>query len=75
MGRKAPISFGLIKYIEKHCNGPSSVQQNKVRCKKDFIVPDLIDFFGDDRKEIKKQILKRNIHICKKYCTDQKLVC
>ena len=23
MGRKAPISFGLRKYIEKHCSGPS----------------------------------------------------
>ena len=34
------------------------------------IFPDLIDFFGDDWKEIKTQIEKRNIYICKKYCTD-----
>ena len=31
---------------------------------------DLIDFFGDDLKEIKTQTEKRNIHNCKKYCTD-----
>ena len=31
---------------------------------------DLIDFFGDDWKEIKTLIEKRNIHNCKKYCTD-----
>ena len=35
-----------------------------------YIVPDLIDFFGDDWKEIKTQTEKRNIHNCKKYCTD-----
>ena len=40
-----------------------------------YIVPDLIDFFGDDWKDIKMQIEKRNICICKKYCTDWKLVC
>ena len=34
------------------------------------IVPDLIDFFGDDWKEIKTQTEKRNINNCKKYCTD-----
>ena len=35
-----------------------------------YIVPDLIDFFGDDWKEIKTQTEKRTIHDCKKYCTD-----
>ena len=35
-----------------------------------YIVPNLIDFFGDDWKEIKAQTEKRNIHNCKKYCTD-----
>ena len=33
-------------------------------------VLDLIDFFGDDLKEIKTLTEKRNIHNCKKYCTD-----
>ena len=36
----------------------------------DYIIPDLIDFFGNDWKEIKTQIEKRNIYNCKKYCTD-----
>ena len=36
----------------------------------DYIDPDLIDFFGVDYKEIKTQTEKRNIHYCKKYCTD-----
>ena len=45
-------------------------QENKVSYNIDYIVPDLIDFFGDDWKEIKTQIEKRNIHNCKKYCTE-----
>ena len=36
----------------------------------DYIVPDLIDFFGNDWKEIKMQIENINIYVCKKYCTD-----
>ena len=35
-----------------------------------YIVPDLIDFLGNDWKEIKTQTEKRNIHDCEKYCTD-----
>ena len=34
-----------------------------------YIVPDLIDFFGNDWKEIKTQT-EKNKYICKKYCTD-----
>ena len=45
-------------------------QENKARCKTDNIVPDLIDFFGDDWKEIKTQTGKGDIHNCKKYFTD-----
>ena len=73
MGRKTPISFNLRKYVEKHCNGPSECtakHENKASHNTDYIVPDLIDFFGDDWKEIKTQIEKRNIHNCKNYCTD-----
>ena len=51
-----------------------SAQQNtktvKASNSTDYVVPDLIDFFGDDLKEIKTHIEKRNIYICKKYCTD-----
>ena len=45
-------------------------QEDKVSYKTNYIVPDLIDFFGEDWKEIKKQTEKRNIYDCKKYCTD-----
>ena len=43
---------------------------NKPSYKLDYIVPDLIDFFGDAWKEIKMQTKKGNIHNCKIYCTD-----
>ena len=45
-------------------------QENKASYNTYYMVPDLIDFFGDEWKEIKMQTEKRNIHICKKYCTD-----
>ena len=37
-------------------------QENKGSYNTYYIVPDLIDFFGDDWKEIKTQTEKRNIH-------------
>ena len=40
--------------------------ENKVSYNTDYIVPDSIDFFGDDWKEVKTQTEKRNIHNCKK---------
>ena len=45
-------------------------QENKTSYNADYIVPDLIDLFGNVRKEIKTQTGKRNIHNCKTYCTD-----
>ena len=45
-------------------------QKNKVNYNTDYIDPALIGFFGVDYKEIKTQTEKRNIHYCKKYCTD-----
>ena len=45
-------------------------QENKAIYNTYYIVPDLIDFFCDDWKEIKTQSEKRSIHNCKKYCTD-----
>ena len=45
-------------------------QENKVNYNRGYIVPDLIDFFGDDSKEIKTQTEKINIHNCEKYCSD-----
>ena len=38
---------------------------NKTSYNTDYIVPDLIDSFGDDWKEIKTQIERRNIYIYK----------
>ena len=35
--------------------------ENKESYNTDYIIPDLIDFFGDDWKEIKTQTEKRNI--------------
>ena len=72
MDRKTPISFNLRKYVEKHCNSRdyTGKQENKASYNTDYIVPDLIQFFGDDSKEIKTQTEKRNIHNCKKYFTD-----
>ena len=43
--------------------------ENKSSHNTDYIVPDFIDFFGVDWKEIKTQIQKRNIRNCEK-CTD-----
>ena len=45
-------------------------QENKTSYNTYYIVPDLIDFFSDDWKEIKTQTEKRNIRYCKKYCID-----
>ena len=44
-------------------------QENKASYNTDYIVSDLIDFFGNDWKEIKMQIEKRYIHNCTKYFT------
>ena len=48
----------------------STKNENKASYNTDYIVSDLVDFFNNDWKEIKTQIEKRNIHNCKKYCTD-----
>ena len=50
------IATARIKRTAKH--------ENKTSYNIDCIVPGLIDFFGDDWKEIKMQIEKRNIFIC-----------
>ena len=43
-----------------------TAKQEKASYSTNYIVPDLIDFFGDDLKEIKTQTGKRNIYNCKK---------
>ena len=73
MGRKTPISFNLWKHVENIAtarSGCTAKHENKASHNTDYIVPDLIDFFCDDWKEIKSQIEKRKIRNCKKYCID-----
>ena len=49
MNRKTPICFNLRKYVEKHGKSKCTAkQENKASYSTDYIVPDLIDFFGDD---------------------------
>ena len=72
MGRKTPISFNLrkLKSITTARSECTAKQGNKASYKTDYIVPNLIDFFGYNWKEIKTQTEKGNINNCKKYCTD-----
>ena len=60
----------MLKSIATVHSECTAKQENKVSYNTDCIVPDLIDFFGDDWKDIKTQTEKRNIHNCKKYGTD-----
>ena len=60
----------MLKSIATARSECTAKQENKVSYNTYYIVPDLIDFFGDDWKEIKTQTEKRNIYNCKKYCTD-----
>ena len=60
----------MLKSIATARSECTANQEDKVSYKTNYIVPDLIDFFGEDWKEIKKQTEKRNIYDCKKYCTD-----
>ena len=60
----------MLKSIATARSEYKEKQQNKASYNTYYIVPDLIDFFGEDWKEIKTQTGKINIHNCKKYCTD-----
>ena len=59
----------MLKSISTARSVCTAKQESKANFNTYYIVPDLIDFFGDDWK-IKTQTEKRNIHNCKKYCTD-----
>ena len=72
MARKTSISFNLENMLKSNATARSKCkvkQENKASYNADYIVLDLIDFFGDDWKEIKTQTEKRNIHNCKKDCS------
>ena len=60
----------MLKSIATAHSMCTAKQENTASCNTDCIVPDLIDFFGVDWKEIKTQTEKENIQNCTKYCTD-----
>ena len=72
MGRKTPILLiyeNMLKNIATTRSKSTAKQENKASYNTDYIVPNLIDFFVADLKEIKTQTEKGNIHNCKKNCT------
>ena len=61
----------MLKCIGTARRECTAKQENKTSYNTDCIVPDLIDFIGgDDWKDIETQTEKRNIHNCKKDCTE-----
>ena len=54
----------MLKTIATARSECTSKHFNKVTYNTDYIVPDLVDFFGDDLKEIKTHTEERNIYIC-----------
>ena len=60
----------MLKSIGTAHSECTAKQEDKVSYNVNYIVPDFLDFFGDNWKQIKTQSEKRNINNCKKYCTD-----
>ena len=56
----------MLKSIATARSECSAKQENKASYNTYYIIPDLIDFFVDDWKEIKTQTEKRSTHNCKK---------
>ena len=50
----------MLKSIATDRSECTAKQENKASYSTDYIVSNLIDFFGDDWKEIKEQTEKRN---------------
>ena len=59
------IYENMLKSIATTRSKCTAKHENKASCNTGCIVPDLIDYFGDDWKEIRKQVEERNIHNCK----------
>ena len=57
----------MLKSIATARSECTTKHEKKTSYNTGYIVPDLIDFFGDDWKEIKTQTEKRNIHNCKNW--------
>ena len=64
------IYENILKSIATARSECIAKQENKASYNTYYIVPELIDFFGDDWKKLKTQTEKRNIYNCKKYWTD-----
>ena len=60
----------MLKSTATACSECTAKHENKANYSTDYIVTNLIDFFGDDWKKIKTQIEKRNIPNSKKYCSN-----
>ena len=58
------IYENMLKSIAAARSERTAKHENKASYNIDYLVPGLIDFFGNDWKEIKMQIEKRNIFIC-----------
>ena len=54
----------MLKSIATTRSECAAKQESKASYNADYISPDLIDFFGDDWKEIKTHTEKTNIHNC-----------
>ena len=52
----------MLKSIAMARSERAAKEENKASYNTDYIVPDLIEFFGDDWKEIEMQTEKRNIN-------------
>ena len=59
----------MLKSIATAHSECTAKQENKASYNTDYNVPDLIEVFGNDWKEIKTQTEKRNIHNCQKFYT------
>ena len=60
-------SGDMLKSIATARSECTAKHKKKASYNVDYLVPNLIDFLGDDCKEIKRQTEKRNIHNRKKY--------
>ena len=57
----------MLKSIATARSECTAKHENNASHNTDYIVPDLINVFDDDSKEIKMHIEKRKNYICKKY--------
>ena len=53
------IILKSIATVRSEC---TEKHENKASYNTDYIVPDLIELFGDELKEMKTQIAKRSVH-------------